>query len=71
MKRPKKLTRQQKECLSAHHLNAENWALVQETDFYLKIINKRTGNIKNVDKFRRIRKGERKYAGNKTDEVQN
>lgn len=76
MKQPKKLTRQQKECLSAHHLNAENWALVQETDFYLKIINKRiinkrTGNIKNVDKFRRIRKGERKYAGNKTDEVQN
>lgn len=63
MKQPKKLTRQQKECLSAHHLNAENWALVQETDFYLKIINKRTGNIKNVDKFRRIRKGERKYAG--------
>ena len=42
MKQPKKLTRQQKECLSAHHLNAENWALVQETDFYLKIINKRT-----------------------------
>ena len=71
MKQPKKLTRQQKECLSAHHLHAENWARVQETDFYLKIINKRTGNIKNVDKFRRIRKGERKYAGNKTDEVQN
>lgn len=53
MKQPKKLTRQQKECLSAHHLNADNWALVEETDFYLKIINKQTGARKSVGKFRR------------------
>lgn len=51
MKQPKKLTRNQKECLSAHHLNAENWMLIEETEFYLKIINKQTGVKKIVDKF--------------------
>ena len=51
MKQPKKLTRSQKECLSAHHLNTENWMLVEETEFYLKIINKQTGVKKMIDKF--------------------
>lgn len=55
MKQPKKLTRNQKECLSAHHLNAENWMLVEETEFYLKIINKQTGARKTVDKFTTMR----------------
>lgn len=53
MKQAKKLTRQQKECLSAHGLVANNWMLVEETEFYLKIINKQTGTRKSVDKFRR------------------
>lgn len=53
MKQAKKLTQQQKECLSAHHLKADDWALVEETDFYLKIIIKQTGARKSVDKFRR------------------
>lgn len=53
MKQPKKLTRQQKECLSAHYLNANNWMLIEETEFYLKIINKETGKTKMVDKFRK------------------
>lgn len=53
MKQPKKLTRSQKECLSAHHLKTDNWMLVEETEFYLKIINKETGKRKSVDKFRR------------------
>lgn len=53
MKQAKRLTRRQKECLSAHHLNADNWMLIEETDFYLKIINKQTGTRKSVDKFRR------------------
>ena len=53
MKQPKKLTREQKQCVSAHHLNPNNWALVAETEFYLKIINKDTGKTKMVDKFRR------------------
>lgn len=53
MKQPKALTRLQKECVTAHHLNADDWMLVEETEFYLKIINKTTKKIKMVDKFRR------------------
>ena len=56
MKQPKKLTRVQKQCLSAHNLIADNWMLIEETDFYLKIINKKTGTKKSVDKFTRKRK---------------
>lgn len=56
MKNPKRLTRQQKECLSAHYLNANNWMLIEETEFYLKIINKETGRTKMVDKFRKVGK---------------
>lgn len=55
MKNPKKLTRDQKEIVSAHNLNARNWSLVEETDFYLKIINKESGKIRMIDKFRRKR----------------
>lgn len=53
MKQPKKLTREQKKCVSAHYLNPKNWMLVEETDFYLKIIHKTTGKHKSLDKFRR------------------
>lgn len=49
MKQPKKLTREQKECLSAHYLNCKDWMLVEETEFYYRIINKNTGTIKSVD----------------------
>ena len=45
MKQPKKLTREQKECLSAHYLNCKDWMLVEETEFYYRIINKNTGMI--------------------------
>ena len=50
MKQPKKLCRWQKECLSANHMNADEWMLVEETDFYLKVIHKTTGQRKSVDK---------------------
>lgn len=56
MKQPKRLTRQQKECLSAHYLKPDNWALIEETEFYLKIINKTTGTRKTIDKFRRVKR---------------
>lgn len=56
MKQPKKLTREQKETLTAMHLNAKEWMLIEETDFYLKVINKATGKRKSIDKFGRLRK---------------
>lgn len=62
MKQPKKLTRDQKCCLSAHYLNWKEWMLVEETEFYYRIINKKTGAVKSVDKFRRI--GRRKKHEN-------
>lgn len=56
MKQPKKLTRQQKEILTSHSLNANDWMLVEEMEFYLKIIHKSTGKTKMIDKFVRGKK---------------
>ena len=53
MKRPKKLTREQKEVVANHGLRPDEWSLVAETEFYYKLMNKETGLIKSVDKFRR------------------
>lgn len=53
MKQPKRLTRDQKQCLGAHRLDWREWMLVEETEFCYRIINKKTGIIKSVDKFRR------------------
>lgn len=58
MKQPKKLSRAQKEAVSAAGLLPENWALVEETEFYLKIINKISGKIKRVDRYAIPRKGD-------------
>lgn len=51
MKQPKKLTYDQKCCLTAHNLNWKEWMFVVETDFYYKIIHKKTGAMRMVDKF--------------------
>lgn len=51
MKQPKRLTREQKMCVRAHYLNPDNWMLIQETDFYLKVIHKETKNRRTLDKF--------------------
>ena len=56
MKQPKKLTRNQKACLSAYSLDWRDWMLVEETEFYYRIIHKESGIIKSVDKFRRSRR---------------
>ena len=51
MKQPKRLTREQKICADAQGLNVDEWGFVEETEFYYKLINKKTGLIKYVDKF--------------------
>ena len=53
MKQPKKLTKEQKQAVSAYHLNAKNWMLLEEIGEYLKIINKDTGKTKIIDRNRR------------------
>ncbi len=55
MKQPKKLTRNQKECLAMHCLEWREWMLVEETGLHYRIINKNTGAIKSVNKFGRKR----------------
>ena len=57
MKQPKRLNRTQKEAVSAAGLLSDNWALVEETEFYLKIINKISGKIKRIDRYAIPRKG--------------
>lgn len=56
MKQPKKLTRDQKECVFAHGMNPKEWMLVKETEFYLYIIHKKTKQQKSIDKFLRAKR---------------
>lgn len=53
MKQAKKLTRRHKEVLSAHHMKADEWSLVRESEFYLYVVHKITGQRRTVDKYRR------------------
>lgn len=48
-------TREQKECVSAHHLQVSRWKLLKETEFYLVIINGKSGQRMWIDKFTRRR----------------
>lgn len=50
MKQPKKLTREQKKVLSKRGLDWADWALVEENIDILKIINKKTGEIKEIER---------------------
>lgn len=50
-KRPRVPTRRQKECLTSHYMNAKEWFVCGETEFYLKIINRYNGQKKTIDKF--------------------
>lgn len=56
MKQGKRLTREQKECVSAHNYNAKEWSLVKETEFYLYIVKKGTKQVEVLDKFTRTKK---------------
>lgn len=56
MKRPKALTRTQKQVISSHGFNANDWLLLEEWEFYYKLIHKVTGRIIITDKFFRGKK---------------
>ena len=53
MKNPKNPTRNQKEVIRANNLNWKEWLVAEETEFYLKIINKKTGSRKSLDRLRK------------------
>ena len=58
MKQPRKPTRQEKESMVAQNLNPLKWAVLETSDFYMKIINKETGQIKRIDRYAKMKKGE-------------
>lgn len=60
MKQPKKLTREQKMAVSTAGLNAENWMLVDKSEFYLKIIHKASGKTRRIDRYAIPKKGGRR-----------
>lgn len=60
MKQPKKLTREQKIAVSAAGLSTENWMLVEQSEFYLKIIHKSSGKIRRIDRYVIPKKGEKR-----------
>lgn len=60
MKQPKKLTREQKEAVSASGFLPDNWMLVEQTEFYLKIIHKSSGKTRRVDRYAIQKKGVKK-----------
>lgn len=53
VKQPKKLTRKQKNIVSSHRLNANDWMLEKETEFYLYLVSKDGAKKKIIDKFKR------------------
>ena len=59
MKQGKSLKREFKEVLSSHGLFPNHWLLLKEMEFHLKLINKDTGKIKFIDKFKRGKRRER------------
>lgn len=60
MKQPKKLTREQKIAVSAANLNPDNWSLMEQTEFYLKIIHKTSETVRLVDRYAIPKKGVKK-----------
>lgn len=57
MKQPKKLTREQKIAVSAHGLNPDNWMLVEQSEFYLKVIHKKSDKTRRTDRCAVPKKG--------------
>lgn len=57
MKRIKKLTRSDKEVLSNYGLYSKSWGKMEETEFFLKVINRVTGKVLRLDKNYRDYRG--------------
>lgn len=55
IKRGSRLTRDQKQIVSAHYLNVDDWMLAEDLGSYLKLISKDSKQIKIIDKRRKAR----------------
>ena len=59
MKQPRKPTRNEKESILAQGLNPDKWMVQELTDFYMRIIHKETGQAKRIDRYAKLKKGEK------------
>lgn len=59
MKQPKRLTKEQKMAVFAAGYLPDNWMLVEQTEFYLKIIHKTSEKIRRIDRYAIPKKGGR------------
>lgn len=52
MKQPKRITRKNKEVLTSHGLNPNDWMILTESEFYLTLVSKENKNKRRtIDKF--------------------
>lgn len=65
MNRPKRLTKEQKEAVSAAGLLPDKWMLVEQTEFYLKVIHKTLGKTRRIDRYAISKKGEKDEKGDR------
>lgn len=54
--RGKKLTRKQKEILASWDMDPQHYLLVKETEFFLTVKNKASGDIRRVDNHKNLAK---------------
>lgn len=54
MKQPKKLTRAQKEIVSNHKLNPDNWMAKEETETHLVVVYKHGDTERKLDKSKNL-----------------
>ena len=56
-KQGKRLTREQKEILSGHHMDAKKWRFAKQvTESYMQFVNIETGQLKTVDVYKKSKK---------------
>lgn len=57
MKQPTRLTREQKEAVSASGYLPDKWMLIEQKEFYLKIIHKLTNTCRTIDRYAITKEG--------------
>lgn len=51
--KPRKLTLAERAAVAVYYLNPKDWLFVSESEFYMKIVNAKTGKKRIIDKYAR------------------
>lgn len=54
--RARKPTRAEKEVMSNNDLVADNWLVTKDLGAYLQVVNKTSGKVRNIDKYKKGKK---------------